>query len=117
MAELDRKQGYNGPRRAGRGVSVRGEHGKARARRPREISIRGAYKVAVYKDCHEDTRGRQEVCGVSMSEVQALVGAGKQECGVRGLGCCSMGVLGGTSPGLLCSWTRRYGRHHPDRSW
>lgn len=44
----------------------------------------------------------------NMPEVQALVGAGisgcwKQEFGVRGLGCCSVGILRGTSPGLLCS--------------
>lgn len=36
--------------------------------------------------------GRKCACA-GTPEVQALVGTGKQECGVRGLGCCSMGSL------------------------
>lgn len=40
-------------------MSIQGEHRKARARGPGEISIRGAYKVTVYKDCCEDIG----VCG------------------------------------------------------
>lgn len=71
-----------------KGVSVQGEHGKARTLGPPEISIRGVYKVAVYKDCREDTRGRQEVCGCRHARGAGISGC--RETGVWGQG---IGVL------------------------
>lgn len=71
-----------------KGVSVQGEHGKARTLGPPEISIRGVYKVAVYKDCREDTRGRQEVCGCRHARGSGISGC--RETGVWGQG---IGVL------------------------